>query len=75
LILLILFSVDSFSQSINRQAVVQRHNVHITKIDSLSLLTVGNGNFAFTVDATGMQSFLKAPKELRVCRRYVWEEV
>ena len=47
----------SYSQLINRQAVVQRHNVHINKIDSLSSLSVGNGNFAFTVDATGMQSF------------------
>ncbi len=45
------------SQPINREAVVKRHNVHINKIDSLSSLTVGNGNFAFTVDATGMQSF------------------
>src|SRR6187200_1012369 len=47
----------SFSQPINRQAVVQRHNVHVNKIDSFSSLSVGNGNFAFTVDATGMQSF------------------
>src|SRR6188472_4249304 len=46
-----------FSQSINRQTVVQRHKVHINKIDSFSSLSVGNGNFAFTVDATGMQSF------------------
>jgi hypothetical protein len=51
------FFYHAFSQVINRQAVVQRHNVHINKIDSLSSLTVGNGNFAFTVDATGMQSF------------------
>src|SRR4030095_7127335 len=51
------FFYNAFSQVINRQAVVQRHNVHINKIDSLSSLTVGNGNFAFTVDATGMQSF------------------
>src|SRR6187455_1739754 len=51
---------NAFSQAINRQAVVQRHNVHINKIDSLSSLTVGNGNFAFTVDATGMQSFPEA---------------
>src|SRR5215510_8972767 len=50
----------SFSQPINRQQVVQRHNVHINKIDSLSSLSVGNGNFAFTVDATGMQSFPEA---------------
>ena len=45
------------SQLINREAVVKRHNVKVNKIDSLSSLTVGNGNFAFTVDATGMQSF------------------
>src|SRR5688572_14888100 len=48
---------NSFSQPINREQVVQRHNIHINKIDSLSSLSVGNGNFAFTVDATGMQSF------------------
>ena len=50
-------SYNSYSQPIDRKAVVQRHNVHINKIDSLSSLTVGNGNFAFTVDATGMQTF------------------
>lgn len=56
-IIALLLSYKSSAQPINRQAVVQRHNVHINKIDSLSSLTVGNGNFAFTVDATGMQSF------------------
>jgi len=45
------------AQSINREAVVRRHTIHIDKVDSLSSLSVGNGNFAFTVDATGMQSF------------------
>ena len=50
-------SIILFSQKIDRKAVVQRHNVIVTKIDSLSSLTVGNGNFAFTVDATGLQSF------------------
>lgn len=59
-VIALLIFIPSFSQSINRQAVVQRHNVHINKIDSLSSLTVGNGNFAFTVDATGMQSFPEA---------------
>jgi hypothetical protein len=46
-----------FAQPINRKALVQRHVVHVKKIDSLSSLTVGNGKFAFTVDATGLQSF------------------
>lgn len=45
------------AQPINRESVIKRHNVKVNKIDSLSSLTVGNGNFAFTVDATGMQSF------------------
>ena len=45
------------AQKINREAIVRRHAIHINKIDSLSSLSVGNGNFAFTVDATGMQSF------------------
>lgn len=42
---------------IDRKAVVTRNNPHITKIDSLSSLSVGNGNFAFTVDVTGLQTF------------------
>jgi hypothetical protein len=46
-----------FAQKIDRKAVVQRHNVIVNRIDSLESLSVGNGNFAFTVDATGMQSF------------------
>ena len=47
----------SIAQPIDRVSVVRRHNVQVNKMDSLSSLSVGNGNFAFTVDATGMQSF------------------
>jgi hypothetical protein len=42
---------------INRQDVVRRHNITVTKADPLSSLSVGNGQFAYTVDVTGMQSF------------------
>ena len=42
---------------IDRQALVQRHTVRVQAVDSLASLSVGNGNFAFTVDATGLQSF------------------
>ncbi|WP_291913931.1 hypothetical protein [Chitinophaga sp. CB10] len=45
------------AQRINRHEVVSRHNVEVRQIDSLSSLSVGNGRFAFTVDATGMQTF------------------
>lgn len=43
--------------SIDRYALVHRHNVKITAFDSLNSLSVGNGKFAFTVDATGLQTF------------------
>lgn len=42
---------------INRESVVRRHNVSNHTMDTLASLTVGNGTFAYTVDATGMQSF------------------
>ncbi len=42
---------------IDRQALVERNNPHVTAIDSLASLSVGNGEFAFTVDATGLQTF------------------
>lgn len=42
---------------IDRQALVLRHRIVNTGFDSLASLTVGNGEFAFTVDATGLQTF------------------
>ncbi len=47
----------NFRGSINREALVNRHNVKENKIDTLNSLTVGNGEFAFTVDVTGLQTF------------------
>lgn len=44
-------------EKIDRFALVNRHNVNITGFDSLNSLSVGNGKFAFTADATGMQTF------------------
>jgi hypothetical protein len=42
---------------IDRQAVVARHNPHLTQVDPWSPLSVGNGRFAFTADVTGLQTF------------------
>jgi len=42
---------------IDRHALVSRHNVIVQRFDSLSSLSVGNGEFAFTVDPTGLQTF------------------
>ncbi|NDW11652.1 hypothetical protein D0T50_01960 [Bacteroides sp. 214] len=40
---------------IDREALVRRHNVHVTSVDTDAALSVGNGDFAFTVGATGLQ--------------------
>ncbi|HEX2855792.1 MAG TPA: hypothetical protein VHO24_21325 [Opitutaceae bacterium] len=42
---------------IDRHALVMRHNPHLTAIDPWSPLSVGNGQFAFTADVTGLQTF------------------
>jgi hypothetical protein len=47
------------NERIDRFALVKRHNVVINKPDTLGSLTVGNGEFAFTVDVTGLQTFYK----------------
>src|SRR3982751_6405895 len=43
--------------AIDRLSLVSRHNVVINSFDSLGSLSVGNGEFAFTVDITGLQTF------------------
>jgi hypothetical protein len=55
--ILLIWVTACIGQPINRKAVIGRHNVIVTRPDTLASLTVGNGKFAFTVDATGLQSF------------------
>lgn len=43
--------------SIDRQALVNRHNPMLRKLDPLAPLSLGNGEFAFTSDITGLQTF------------------
>lgn len=40
-----------------RREIVQRHNVVFTDQHPTNVLSVGNGNIAITVDATGLQTF------------------
>ena len=42
---------------IDREALVRRNSPHITSIDTLASLSVGNGGFAFTADVTGLQTW------------------
>jgi hypothetical protein len=43
--------------AIDREALVTRNHPHVVRFDSLASLSVGNGEFAVTVDATGLQTF------------------
>jgi hypothetical protein len=56
--LFLYFSVScSQTSEIDRYSLVTRHNIENTSTDSLNSLSVGNGEFAFTVDITGLQTF------------------
>ena len=44
-------------EKIDRVALLERNNPHLEEVDTLNSLTVGNGDFAVTVDVTGLQSF------------------
>jgi len=44
-------------QGIDRQALVARHGPHLRAVDPWAPLSVGNGQFCFTADVTGLQSF------------------
>lgn len=57
--LAILLATSGLAQraAINRHEVVMRNNPHVESVDTLSAFTVGNGHFAMTVDATGLQTF------------------
>lgn len=55
--ILLLTTPFVLAQKIDRRALVDRHQIAVTTIDTLASLSIGNGQFAFTVDATGLQSF------------------
>ena len=44
---------------IDRAALVSRHNPVLRQLDPLSPLTIGNGEFAFTADVTGLQTLAR----------------
>ena len=65
--LLFVFSVAA--APIDRHALVTRHDVVLTNFDVANPLSVGNGEFCFTVDATGTgqaSTALKAPCSRRM---------
>ena len=58
---------------IDRFALVSRHNPVLTKLEPLSPLSVGNGEFAFTCDVTGLQTFADEYKDaMPLCTMSQW---
>lgn len=47
------------NELIDRFALVTRHNVVLQGPDTLGALSVGNGEFAFTADVSGLQTFYR----------------
>ena len=57
LVALAVLAVACGESRIDRYALVERNNPHVSAIDTMASLTVGNGRFAFTADVTGLQTF------------------
>ena len=73
----VLSKTGTFGQNsgskINRFALVARHNPVLKNFDLLSPLSVGNGEFAFTVDAAGLQTFDSEYREkMPLCTMAQW---
>ncbi len=59
--------------AIDRRARVLRHNPSLQSIDPRSPLSVGNGEFAFTADPTGLQTFPGLyEKAMPLCTQSQW---
>ena len=57
---LLFLALPAHSAPIDRHALVARHAVELKQFDANHPLSVGNGRFCFTVDATGLQTFPEA---------------
>lgn len=59
---------------INRYELVNRHNPIMEEVNPESPLSVGNGEFAFTVDVTGLQTLYKEQieHEVPLCTMSQW---
>ncbi len=57
-LVLSLLATASLQGPIDRQALVSRHNVTLTEFNGERPIQVGNGEFAFGMDITGLQTFV-----------------
>jgi protein-glucosylgalactosylhydroxylysine glucosidase len=64
---------QSSGASIDRAALVRRHNPVLKDFDLRAPLSVGNGNFVFTADVTGLQTFPERyEKQMPLCTMANW---
>jgi hypothetical protein len=64
---------QSSGAPIDRAALVRRHNPVLKDFDIRSPLSIGNGNFVFTADVTGLQTFPERyEKEMPLCTMANW---
>jgi hypothetical protein len=63
-------------QGIDRAVVVRRHSITLRSFDPANPLSVGNGEFAFSADVTGLQTFPEAyasdPNHVPLCTMSQW---
>ena len=58
---------------IDRRSLVERHNPVLGGFDGRSPLSVGNGEFAFTADVTGLQTFPQLyDRQMPLCTMSQW---
>ena len=66
------------AQTLDRRKIVQRHSPVLTAADINSALQVGNGEFAFAVDVTGLQTFAEEYRKgmpLGTMAQWAWHTV
>jgi len=57
---------------LRRREIVERHNPVVRSVDPRAPLSVGNGEFAFTADVTGVQSLNDVYQEIPLCTQSQW---
>jgi hypothetical protein len=66
-------AAQAANSPIDRRSLVRRHNPVLTGFDASSPLSVGNGEFAFTADVTGLQSVpLPYESGIPLCTQAQW---
>lgn len=60
------------AEAVDRRARLARHAPVVRTFDSYSALSVGNGGFAFTADATGLQTFAEDYKDIPLATQAEW---